>query len=33
MEEGGRIAVEPMAGYKRRKGTFKSDKVNIVFSA
>jgi three-Cys-motif partner protein len=33
MEEGGRISVEPVAGYKRRKGTFKSDKVNIVFPA
>ncbi len=33
MEEGGRITVEPVAGYKRRKGTFKSDKVNIVFPA
>jgi three-Cys-motif partner protein len=33
MEDGGRISVEPVPGYKRRKGTFKSDKVNIVFPA
>jgi three-Cys-motif partner protein len=33
MEDGGRISVESVAGYKRRKGTFKSDKVNIVFPA
>ena len=33
MEDGGHISVEPVAGYKRRKGTFKSDKVNIVFPA
>ena len=33
MEDGGRISVEPVVGYKRRKGTFKSDKVNIAFPA
>ena len=33
MEDGGRISVEPVVGYKRRKGTFKSDKVNIAFTA
>src|SRR5207249_9911628 len=31
-EEDGHISVEPVAGYKRpRKGTFKSDKVKIIF--
>jgi hypothetical protein len=30
-EQKGEISVEPAPGYKRRKGTFKSDRVSIRF--
>ena len=30
-EERGDIEVVPVAGYRRRKGTFPADKVDVVF--
>jgi hypothetical protein len=32
-EKAGEVSVEPQAGYKRRKGSFKPDKVSIRFPA
>jgi hypothetical protein len=32
-EQRGEVSTESPPGYKRRKGTFKSDKVSIVFQA